>query len=217
MGIKFDSLQVGWVDVLVLVLLAVGVVRGRKRGMSEELLDVLKWLLVVVVAGYAYKPLGEILAGNSVFSTFFSYVAAYAVTVLLLIGFFSYLRPRVGEKIVESDFFGSGEYYLGMAAGALRYACIILVLLALFNARQYTPQEIKDENQFQEVNFGDIRFPTMITLQRAIFEKSLTGSLSRTYLAPFLIQPTVPEEKGLGNHSIVRARERLVQDVLDKH
>lgn len=216
MGFNFDLGRFGWVDVLVLLILTLGVVRGRKRGMSEELLDVLKWALIVVVAAYAYRPAGELLASNSVFSTFFSYVAAYALTVLFLIIVFSYIRPRVGEKIVESDFFGPGEYYLGMAAGAFRYACIILVLLALFNARQYTPQEIREENTFQESNFGDIRFPTLITLQKAIFEKSLTGSLSRAYLATFLIQPTVPEEKGLGNHSIVRARERLVQDVLDK-
>jgi uncharacterized membrane protein required for colicin V production len=216
MGINFENLPFGWVDVVVLVLLAVGVTRGRKRGMSEELLDVLKWALVVVVAAYAYKPVGEMLAANSVFSRFFSFVAAYALTVLLFIGIFSYLRPRLGEKIVESDFFGRGEYYMGMAAGAFRYACIILVLFALFNARQYTPQEIKDENAFQESNFGDIRFPTLITLQKAVFEKSMTGFLSRTYLGPLLIQPTVPEEKGLGNHSIVRARERLVQDVLEK-
>jgi len=120
------------------------------------------------------------------------------------------------EEIVSADFFGTGEFYLGMVAGAFRYACIILVLLALLNARHYSAQEIREENAFQEANFGAIRFPTPITMQSAVFEKSLTGLLARTYLSSFLIRPTLPEEKQLTRSSVVRGRERLVEDVLDK-
>lgn len=216
MGINFEGLQFGWIDVLVITVLLVGVSRGRKRGMSEELLDVIKWALVVFVAANVYQPLGEILAESTVMTDFFCYLAVYLLTIVFFISVFSYLRPRLGEKIVSADFFGTGEFYLGMAAGAFRYACIILVLLALLNARHYTPQEIRDENAFQEANFGAIRFPTPISLQSAVFDKSLTGLLARTYLSSFLIRPTVPEEKQLSKHSIVRARDRLVEEVLDK-
>jgi len=52
MGKYFEYLHFGWIDVLVLIALLVGFTRGRKRGMSVELLDVLKWLLVVLVAGH---------------------------------------------------------------------------------------------------------------------------------------------------------------------
>jgi len=217
MGFKFfDGLPFGWVDFLVLIFLLVGVSRGKKRGMSEELLDVLKWLIVVFCAAYIYEPVGQMLAQNSVFSEHFSYIAVYSLTIVAFIAVFSFLRPRLGEKIVDSDFFGSCEFVFGMLAGAVRYACIILVLLALLNARYYTPQEIRDENAFQEANFGSIRFPTPMSLHIAIFDKSLTGSLARTYLSPLLIKPTTPEEKPLGRHSIVRARERQINDVLDK-
>ncbi len=213
MGISFQGLPFGWIDVLALTILLVGVSRGRKRGMSEEILDVVKWLLIVVVAAYIYQPLGELLALNSVFTTYFCYLAVYLLTIALFIGFFSYLRPKVGEKIVSADFFGSGEYYLGMAAGAFRYACIILVLLALLNARHYTPQEVRDENAFQEANFGAIRFPTIMSLQKAVFENSLTGSMARSYLSPYLIRPTVPEENASFRKYLISI-ERFVQPMM---
>jgi uncharacterized membrane protein required for colicin V production len=216
MGI-FESLRFGWIDVLVLIALLVGFTRGRKRGMSVELLDVLKWLLVVVVAGHAYGPLGEMLAQTTPFNNLFCYVAVYLVIILAFVGLFSWIRPRLGDKLVSADVFGTGEYYLGMVAGAFRYACIILVLLALMNARQYTQQEIQSQNAFQETNFGSIRFPTLISFQSAVFERSFTGSMARNYLSTYLIRPTVPEEKGLSRNGVARARERMVNDVLDKH
>src|SRR6266480_562372 len=204
MGINFEGLQFGWIDVLVITVLFVGISRGRKRGMSEELLDVIKWVLVVFIAANIYQPVGQVLAETTVFNDFFCYLAVYLLTIAFFVAIFSYLRPRLGEKIVSADFFGTGEFYLGMVAGAFRYACIILVLLALLNARHYTAQEIKDENAFQEANFGAIRFPTLITMQSAVFEKSLTGLMARTYLSSFLIRPTLPEEKQLTKSSVVR-------------
>ena len=49
-------------DVLVMVVLIIGMIRGKVRGMSEELLDVFKWLLAVVAAALDYKPMGDWLA-----------------------------------------------------------------------------------------------------------------------------------------------------------
>jgi len=217
MGKYFEYLRFGWIDVLVLIALLVGFTRGRKRGMSVELLDVLKWLLVVVVAGHGYQPLGQMLAASTPFNDLFCYIAVYLVILTFFVALFSWIRPRLGDKIVSADVFGTGEYYLGMAAGAFRYGCIILILLALMNARQYTPQEMRDENAFQEANFGSIRFPTPQTFQRAVFENSFTGSMARNYLSAYLIRPTIPEEKALARNPVARARERMVDEVLEKH
>ena len=216
MGINLEQFRFGWIDVLVLIALLVGFTRGRKRGMSVELLDVLKWLLVVVVAGHVYEPVGQMLSESTPFNNLFCYVAVYLLVIVLFMALFSWIRPRLGDKLVSADVFGTGEYYLGMAAGAFRYACIILIFLALMNARQYTPQEVRDENAFQETNFGAIRFPTLISFQNAVFEHSFTGSMARNYLSTYLIRPTVPEEKGLSKNPVARARERMVNEVLDK-
>lgn len=211
-----DELHINWVDFLIVLIVLVGVVRGRKRGMSEELLDVLKWLVIVVAAGFGYQPIGEFLSSVTVFSTLFCYVAVYSLIIVAFIATFSFLRPRIGDKLIGSDVFGGAEYYLGMMAGAVRYACIVFVLLALLNARYYSPQEIASENAYQEANFGSIRFPTPISFQSMVMDKSLTGSLARSHLSAFLIRPTPPELKELGSHSIVRTRERLIDEVLEK-
>ena len=155
--------------------------------------------------------------GNSIGERTASYVTCYIGICVVALIIHSLLKKVFKEKVSGSNAFGSGEYYLGMVAGAFRYACIILVLLALMNARQYTQQEIQSQNAFQETNFGAIRFPTLISFQSAVFERSFTGSMARNYLSTYLIRPTVPEEKGLSRNGVARARERMVNDVLDKH
>jgi uncharacterized membrane protein required for colicin V production len=212
----FKELHINWVDFLVVLGVLLGVIRGRKRGMSEELLDVVKWLLIVVIAGYLYQPVGEFVAGMSMFSALFCYVTVYLLIVVGVIAFFAFLKQGLGSKLVGSDVFGASEYYLGMIAGAFRYTCIIFVLLALLNARYYSPGELQQEDAYQEANFGSIRFPTLATLHAAVLDNSMTGMLAREYLSTFLIRPTAPEEKAFGQNSIVRTRERTINDILEK-
>jgi hypothetical protein len=51
--------------------------------MSEELLSVLKWLAVIVIAAVAYEPLGRLIASNShVFGMFSCYLMAYISVAL---------------------------------------------------------------------------------------------------------------------------------------
>jgi uncharacterized membrane protein required for colicin V production len=210
------SLHASWVDILVLLVVVFGIIQGRRRGMSEELLDLVKWILVVLVAGYVYQPVGKLLAYYTYISDVYCYEMVYVLVVGVFIVGFSYLRPALGEKVMGRDFFGSGEYYLGMASGAFRWVCIILVLLALLNARHYSAEEIRQENAYQENNFGSIRFPTLITLHTAILENSMTGYLARTYLGPLLIQPTAPDQREFSKSNLVRSRERLVDEVMGK-
>ena len=206
----------GWVDLLILAVLVVGVLRGRKRGMSEELLDVVKWMLIVVAGAFAYEPLGSFVCGSTMFSHLSSYMAMYAAVVAAFILLFAFLRRNLGGKLIGSDIFGSAEYYLGMGAGAVRYACITLVVMALLNARAYSPEEIRANIKFQEDAYGSRFFPSLSTMQEDVFAQSFTGRMTRQYLGMLLIRSTSPEEKGLGGPSFIKARERNVYDVLEK-
>src|SRR5262245_28319833 len=103
---------VSWMDLVTVVIIGAGVVRGRKRGISEELLDVIKWVLILVAAAYIYEPLGSMLASSTVFSLLSCYVAVYATIVAILLLLFSFIRKQVGDKLVSSDVFGDAEYYL---------------------------------------------------------------------------------------------------------
>jgi len=213
---KNEVLSYSWVDLLIAGLLVVGVIRGRKRGMSEELLDVIKWVLIAVGAGYAYQPLGDYIAGGSMFSRLGAYISTYLVLILVIIALFAFIRSQIGGKIIGSDVFGSAEYYLGMCAGALRYACIMIVAISLFHAKYYTSEEIKTEIKYQEDLYGSAYFPKPCIVQHQLFTQSLTGRLVEDYLGMLLIKTTAPEDKGLGSASVVRAHERNVYDVLDR-
>ena len=216
MDFNFSEFRFNWVDFLVVLVLAWGVTRGRRRGMSGELLDLTKWILVLIAGAYLYEPLGQLFAQYTYVSRLYSYLIVYSLIIILFVMVFSQLRPKLGDKLVTSDFFGNAEYYLGMLGGAARYVCIILVLLALLNARHFSGEEIRAENAYQENYFGSIRFPTLITLQTAILENSFTGSTVRTYLSPLLIRATDPEEREIRSHSIARAREQLIDQVMQK-
>ena len=208
--------MVSWVDIAILAVVIAGIFRGRKRGMSEELLDVIKWVVILVAAAFITRPAGEMLAQASVFSLLSCYIFIYTLIVVGLKLFFGFIRKRIGDKLVSSDFFGSAEYYLGMVAGAVRYLCVIIVVFAFVNARYYSPEEIAADAQFQQNNFGDIRFPTWAALQDKVFNHSVSGAMARDFVPFCLIPATAPETKALGKDNVVRARERTVERVLDR-
>jgi uncharacterized membrane protein required for colicin V production len=208
-----EKLPIGWFDLVLATLLIVGMVRGRKRGVSEELLDVLKWLFIVFLGAVAYRPLGNLLAEVTPFSHLSCYVAVYAIIVGAGWMTFASIKQAVGEKVVASEAFGDGEYYLGIFAGGFRYACIILVVLTFVHARQYKPHEANSQVQSQMKDFGMVFF-TVPILQDEIFKYSFLGRQIDTYLTPFMIEPVPLEFKALGQKGTsTRAREKSVSEI----
>ena len=211
-----SNFTISWVDFAVVGIIAFGVTRGRKRGMSEELLDVIKWIAILVVAGTFYLPIAMFLSESSMFSLLSCSIASYTVIILAFFLVTSFIKRQIGDKMIGSDFFGAGEYYLGMAAGGVRYMCILLVALAFMNARYYSPEELHASKVYQEANYGSEFFPTFPGLQQEVFTRSLVGTSTRNYLNLVLIQPTAPEDKGLSRAGVVRARESAVRETLDR-
>jgi uncharacterized membrane protein required for colicin V production len=207
---SWNTLNVSWVDFLVLGLLGFGFWRGRKRGMSEELIDIIKWVITVVVAGLLHQPIAQLLSQwTPALSTLVCSVSTYLFLVLLVAIAFSYIHSGPGKKLAGSDTFGSAEYYLGMLSGTFRYACILIVAFSFLNARQYSAAELKASEQYQLDNFGSSFFITLPDLQREVFTRSLTGRCVREYLGFVLIQPAasgVRQPAGANNNA--RARER---------
>jgi uncharacterized membrane protein required for colicin V production len=194
-----SNLSVGWVDLLIVVLLGVGVWRGRKRGMSEELLDVIKWVFIVIAGAFVYEPLGRFLHDLTPFSLFWCYVVVYVTVLAIVFLTFAAVRRSVGQKVVEAEAFGPLEYYLGMAAGAFRFGCMILVGMSLLNARQYTPEEVRASEKYQLDNYGSHFFPTLPGVQDAVFKESFVGKSAREYVSVIFIKPTRLTPKGLAN------------------
>jgi hypothetical protein len=77
-----------------------------------------------------------------------------------------------------------------MAAGVIRASCMLVVLLALLNAPEFEPADVKAMKKYQNDNFGSEFFPTWHSVQADVFERSLFGPWIRQDLAFLLITPT---------------------------
>jgi len=192
---SLDNLPINAFDFVLVLALIAGVFRGRKHGMSEELLLLVKWLLILFGCAMIYEPAGKIVAQTGFFGLLGAYLLVYVAAGLLVLGMFALVKHSLGGKLLGSDVFGRAEYYLGMGSGLVRYTCMVLALLALLNARHYTVTEVKAMEKFQDDVYGSNYFPTLHSLQAAVFEKSLTGPWIKKNLDFLLIKPTDPEHR----------------------
>jgi uncharacterized membrane protein required for colicin V production len=202
----------GWPDAAVVIVLAVGLLLGRRRGMSAELLGVIQWLLIVILGGFFYDTVGQLFMLSGLLNQFYCNVLGYVTIAIALKLIFSSIKRMVGEKMVGANVFGGLEYYLGMMAGMLRFACALFFTLSLLNARLYLPTEVAEMKKYQHDNFGDISFPTMMEVQESVFKYSLTGPLVKSTLSGIMLKPT-PITKD-NKDSLKARRERDVFDAM---
>jgi uncharacterized membrane protein required for colicin V production len=182
-------------DVILAAVLLAGVLRGRKHGMSEELMGMIKWLLIVVCCGWFYQPAGQWLATFASFSLLWSYIFVYVVGAALILAFFALIKHQIGGKLIGSDIFGKSEYYLGMGSGLVRFACMLIAGLALLNAPYTSPAEVRAMEAYQDDMYGANYFPTLHTAQAVVFDDSLSGPWIRDHLGFLLITPTASQNK----------------------
>ena len=195
-GMAFD-----WFDLVAVAVLGFGLLRGRRNGMAKELLPLLEWLVLVPVCGLGYSLLAGVLAG-SIPDKLWSCVVAYLALALAVFIFFAFLKRQFAEKLEKSNFFKGGEYYLGMLSGMVRYACVLLFVLALLNARIYTPAEIAQQTAYDQKNFGGGSFagnyfPHLFQVQAAVFKDSFVGSSIKNNLGMLLINTGQPGAGGV--------------------
>jgi len=191
------SLPFNWFDIAIVGVLFLGLQRGRKHGMSEEIILVMKWLAIIIVCGLSYSVIGDVIADNTVFTKLSAYLMAYIVLALGIAVAFLVIKKMTNGKLVGSDVFGSGEYYLGMVAGMVRYSCILIFFLAFLNAPLYTKSQIAEDLKFQNDVYGSDFFPKLYTVQEDIFEKSFVGPHIHDQLGFLLIKSTPREKKEL--------------------
>jgi hypothetical protein len=100
-------------------------------------------------------------------------------------------------RVAENNLFGSAEYYLGMLSGMIRFACMLLAVLALLNAPFFTAADIKKHDAYVKRWYGGglysgNYFPSLQTVQAQVFTKSFTGPYIKDYLGPLLIETAPP-------------------------
>ncbi len=57
-SLALDKLPFGWFDFVFVALLAFGVFRGRKNGLTKELGPTFRWVSIVLVSGLGYEFAG---------------------------------------------------------------------------------------------------------------------------------------------------------------
>ena len=211
---KLQELSLGWFDLVVAIVLVVGLIRGKRRGLSQELLDVFKWLLIVVAGAHFYQPLGSVLTANTRVAGLLASLTSYVLIFLSVTLLFAFVKRAVGKKLLGSDIFGSLEYYVGMAAGMVRYACVTLVFLALLHAPYISEEKLRATAKMQEENFGSISFPTFGSVQQEVFTRSLSGKFVAEKLDSQLIAKTAWVGFDPGDDRLARRKENLIDEVI---
>jgi len=184
------TLSFNFFDLMLVAVLVGGLLYGRKRGISVEWFGVTKWLVLLLGCAWLHRPLGILIAQATGLGLLTAYLLAYLGTALVILFAFSMLQKRLAPKLVGTDAFGRGEYYLGMVSGMVQFGCMLLVVLALLNARAFTPAELKALEQYQEAAYGSAVFPNLHSFQAAVFERSLFGPWIQQDLGFLLIDPT---------------------------
>jgi uncharacterized membrane protein required for colicin V production len=192
-----SSLATGWFDAVVLAVLAFGLFRGRKNGMSKEILPLFQWLAIVLVCGLFYPVVAQYFVKYASLDQMTSCMLGYAILALAVFFVFSLLKRTVGLKLFGSNIFGNAEYYLGMPSGMVRFACILLFALAFLNAPFYTSAQIQADKDYEARWYGAHYFPSLYNVQDEVFKKSFTGPYVKNYLGVLLIQSTSSDGKSL--------------------
>lgn len=198
-----NKLWFNWFDVALVVMLGIGFWRGRKHGMSKEMIPFFRWMFIVIIGACCYSLLGDLLIHSGVIRYVFGRsasgrTAAYITSYLLIAGViwlaFVYIGRWIKPKLDNSSIFGSSEYYLGMVAGTLRYACISVFALALLHAPYYTSQELAAQRAYNNrwygggmKDFSGDYIPSVDEAQADVFTDSLFGPFIDKHLTLMLI------------------------------
>ena len=210
-SVSLDRLPVGWFDGVVLVVLVLGFFRGRKNGMTKEVLPMFQWLATVLLGGLGYETAGQFFINVAKLDKLAAYICGYLGLAMLVFIAFGFLKKMLLPKLTGSTIFGSAEYYLGTISGVIRFACILFFALAILNAPFYTAADIAARQAYNARWFGGGQkgysgnfFPTVQSVQEGVFQKSFTGPYIHNYLGLLLINTvSVNAEKTPGKYAPV--------------
>jgi uncharacterized membrane protein required for colicin V production len=183
------NIGLNWFDFLVAVILLAGINLGNKRGMSKEVIVFLQWCVIVVVAALFYAPIGQLISLWTGVGEMTGYVTAYLLLAGIVKMIFSKINQRVGEKIEANHPFGRMEYYFGPVATGVRFACVLLLSLALLHAGRQSAAQNELAVKQQKKDFGEVYFPTVGMVCQEVFNKSASGKFVANNLRFLLITP----------------------------
>jgi uncharacterized membrane protein required for colicin V production len=133
-------------DIILIVIILAGIVIGWRRGLIRMLVSIASIYIIVIVAGYAYKPVGDTLVGGLgrlgiYVGTVGAHNFAYIVVVIALTVAFE-LASRNSFEATQIRSLGVLDNVLGVLVGifyGMLWASLFLVPLQYSAATEASP------------------------------------------------------------------------------
>jgi uncharacterized membrane protein required for colicin V production len=193
------QLPLNWFDIVALIFLLLGLKFGRTKGMSEQWLFCIQWVLIVSVGCFAYRPISDYILKIYPMNRTLCHVGVYLFIASIFKLFFGKIKESLPPRFAgPSDLFGKYEYYLGMMAGVFRHACMLIAFMAMLNAPYYSAQESARAKAMQNDVYGSNFFPTIDSIQHGVIKESFFGKAISENAGNLLIamnRPASPAHK----------------------
>ncbi len=124
------QIPINWIDVFVGIVLLVFAIRGYRRGLSGEILQVVGLLASLILAYRFFGYVGEALHQSLAMPEGIAFVLGY-VGVFVLIYTIFYVIRYIVHKMMSVSFIAVLEKGGGILAGMMRGICILSVLFVL--------------------------------------------------------------------------------------
>jgi len=171
----------------------------------------------VFVGAYTYETCGRFLSTACRLKLVHCYLGVYVFEAVLLKSIFTGLKHVMGDKLLTANAFGKGEYIYGTFAGAARFACIVVMCLALLHV-SYVPEaastagvkSLKDDTSILDSW-------TVNGVQQAAFSRSFIGPVIKRHLSDLLLKSgeEAPRPKPSKLKSIRDERRKSLDDAMN--
>lgn len=126
-----------WIDLVVLVLLALGLFKGFRKGLIRELFSLMGAVFAIIIAYHSYQNLALILLENYNLSTWQAQTISFVALLLgisLLGAFFGF----IWSKAISLTPFSALDHLGGAVFGVAKIVAVVLVILILVGAANIT-------------------------------------------------------------------------------
>src|SRR5258706_11360020 len=106
-SMSLENLPFGWFDVVLLAMIGLGVFRGRKHGMTKEVLPMFEWVAIVLLCGLCYEMAGQLFVNVAKLEVLGAYISGYLSLALLVFLLFIILKKMLLPRLIGSNVFGS--------------------------------------------------------------------------------------------------------------
>lgn len=188
-------ITLSWFDLAAVTLIVVGIFHGRKNGMSQELFNTMKWLAMLTISAAIYLPIGELILRFVPIAPIYGYISAYILANVALTAILVTVRKKIKDKMSGSDVFGRAEFPLGMVAGAFQYACMLVMFMAVLNAKYVDEEALERQDARQKKALGENFFPSPGNIHKDVLYGSIAGQTVRDFLSTQLMRQVNPPKK----------------------